>query len=92
MFPFDRIKIDRSFTQNLTKRGECAAIISATLTLAQSLNIATTAEGIETVEQYQLLRMAGVTSLQGYLFKRPCPVYELDFDSAYGVPGIADAA
>src|SRR6202007_2515246 len=37
MFPFDRIKIDKSFTQNMTKRSECAAIISATLTLAKSL-------------------------------------------------------
>ncbi len=70
MFPFDRIKIDKSFTQNLTKRGECAAIISATLTLAQSLDIATTAEGVETVDHCRFLRLAGVTSLQGYLFKR----------------------
>jgi EAL domain-containing protein (putative c-di-GMP-specific phosphodiesterase class I) len=92
MFPFDKIKIDKSFTQNLTKRTECSAIISATLTLAQSLDIATTAEGIETVEQYRLLRMAGVTLLQGYLFKRPCPVAELDFEGAYGGPEFADAA
>ena len=48
MFPFDKIKIDKSFTQNMTKRAECAAIISAALTLAQSLDIATTAEGVET--------------------------------------------
>ena len=92
LFPFDRIKIDKSFTQNLTKRTACAAIISATLTLAQTLDIATTAEGIETVEQYRLLRMAGVTSLQGYLFKRPGPVSEIDFDAIYGGPGFADAA
>ena len=64
----------------------------ATLTLANSLDIATTAEGIETVEQYRLLRMAGVTSLQGYLFKRPCPVSEIDFDGTYGAAEIADAA
>jgi EAL domain-containing protein (putative c-di-GMP-specific phosphodiesterase class I) len=44
MFPFDRIKIDRSFVRGMTKRADCAAIISATLTLANSLNIATTAE------------------------------------------------
>ena len=92
LFPFDKIKIDKSFTQNLTKRTACAAIISATLTLAQTLDIATTAEGIETVEQYRLLRMAGVTSLQGYLFKRPGPVSELDFNAIYGGPGLADAA
>ena len=73
MFPFDKIKVDKSFTQNLTKRTECAAIIAATLTLARSLDIATTAEGVETVEQYRLLRLAGVTLLQGYLFQPPSP-------------------
>ena len=92
MFPFDRIKIDKSFTQNLTKRAECAAIISAALTLAQNLDIATTAEGVETNDQYKLLRLAGVTSLQGYLFKRPCPASELDFDFAYNSPAIAEVA
>ena len=84
MFPFDKIKIDKSFTQNLTKRADCAAIISATLTLAQSLSIETTAEGVETIEQSRLLRLAGVTSLQGYLFSRPVPASEIDFDGVYG--------
>ena len=92
MFPFDKIKIDKSFTQNLTKRAECAAIISAALTLAQSLDLTTTAEGVETNEQYKLLRLAGVTSLQGYLFKRPCPVSEIDFDVTYGAPTMAEVA
>ena len=92
MFPFDRIKIDRSFTQNMTKRSECAAIISATLTLAQSLDIATTAEGVETPDQYRILRLAGVTSLQGYLFKRPGPAAEIDFDLIYGGAKLEDAA
>jgi diguanylate cyclase (GGDEF)-like protein/PAS domain S-box-containing protein len=92
MFPFDRIKIDKSFTQNMTKRSECAAIISATLTLAQSLDIATTAEGVETPDQYRILRLAGVTSLQGYLFKRPGPAAEIDFDLIYGGTKLEDAA
>jgi diguanylate cyclase (GGDEF)-like protein/PAS domain S-box-containing protein len=92
MFPFDRIKIDKSFTQNLTKRSECAAIISATLTLAQSLDIATTAEGVETVDQYRVLRLAGVTSVQGYLFKRPGPASELDFNAVYGAVTLDNAA
>jgi EAL domain-containing protein (putative c-di-GMP-specific phosphodiesterase class I) len=92
MFPFDKIKIDKSFTQNLTKRSECAAIISATLTLAQNLDIATTAEGVETIDQYRLLRLAGVTSLQGYLFKRPGPASEIDFDGVYGNVAQEDAA
>jgi diguanylate cyclase (GGDEF)-like protein/PAS domain S-box-containing protein len=92
MFPFDKIKIDKSFTQNLTKRAECAAIISAALTLAQSLDITTTAEGVETNEQYKVLKLAGVTSLQGYLFQRPCPVSEIDFDLIYGAPVMAEVA
>ena len=92
MFPFDKIKIDKSFTQNLTKRSECAAIISATLTLARSLDIATTAEGVETADQCRLLRLAGVTSLQGYLFKRPGPASEIDFEASYGGPEIGAAA
>jgi len=92
MFPFDRIKIDKSFTQNLTKRSECAAIISATLTLAQSLDIATTAEGVETADQYRVLRLAGVTSVQGYLFKRPGPASDLDFGAVYGAAALDNAA
>jgi len=92
MFPFDRIKIDKSFTQNMTKRSECAAIISATLTLAQSLDIQTTAEGVETVDQYRLLRLAGVTSLQGYLFQRPGPASQLEFDRSFGDLSIEQAA
>ena len=92
MFPFDKIKIDKSFTQNLTKHAECAAIISATLALAHSLDIATTAEGVETPEHYRLLRLAGVTSLQGYLFKHPCPSSEIDFDGIYGSPELEHAA
>jgi diguanylate cyclase (GGDEF)-like protein/PAS domain S-box-containing protein len=92
MFPFDRIKIDKSFTQNLTKRSECAAIISATLTMAQNLDIATTAEGVETADQYRILRLAGVTSVQGYLFKRPGPACEIDFDAVYGGVMLENAA
>jgi diguanylate cyclase (GGDEF)-like protein/PAS domain S-box-containing protein len=92
MFPFDKLKIDKSFTQNITKRADCAAIISAVLALAQNLDIATTAEGVETADQYRLLRLAGITSLQGYLFKRPCPISEIDFNHLYGCPKIEDAA
>jgi diguanylate cyclase (GGDEF)-like protein/PAS domain S-box-containing protein len=92
LFPFDKIKIDKSFTQNLTKRSECAAIISATLTLAQTLDIATTAEGVETADQHRLLRLAGVTSLQGFLFQRPVPPSEIDFDMIHTVGAIGAAA
>jgi diguanylate cyclase (GGDEF)-like protein/PAS domain S-box-containing protein len=92
MFPFDKIKVDKSFTQNLTKRTECAAIVAATLTLARSLDIETTAEGVETADQYRLLRLAGVTSLQGFLFRAPCLPSEIDFHSTYSIPEVEDAA
>jgi diguanylate cyclase (GGDEF)-like protein/PAS domain S-box-containing protein len=92
MFRFDRIKIDKSFTQNLTERSECAAIISAVLALARSLDIATTAEGVETMDQYRLLRQAGLTSLQGHFFKRPGPASEINFDEVYCKPEIVAAA
>jgi diguanylate cyclase (GGDEF)-like protein/PAS domain S-box-containing protein len=92
MFPFDKIKIDKSFTQNMTKRPECAAIIAGTLTIAQGLGIVTTAEGVETADQYRLLRLAGVDSLQGYLFKRPGPASEIDFESVCGIPELENAA
>jgi diguanylate cyclase (GGDEF)-like protein len=92
MFPFDRIKIDKSFVQNMTRRAACAAIISSTLTLANTLDIATTAEGVETAEQYEILRLAGVTCLQGYLFARPGAVSEIDFDYVYGSSKLDTAA
>jgi len=79
MFPFDKIKIDQSFTQNITKRSEYAAIVSSVLALGRSLDIAITAEGVETEEQFGLLRAAGVSLVQGYLFGRPCPLSQLDF-------------
>ena len=77
MFPFDKIKIDKSFTQNLTRRTECAAIVSAVRALAYSLNITVVAEGVETEEQFELLRAAGVNAVQGYLFGKPCPLSAL---------------
>ena len=92
MFPFDKIKIDKTFTQNMTKRADCAAIISATLKLAQSLDMRTTAEGVENESQCRLLHLAGVNSLQGYLFKRPGLASEIDFERVYHSSEIEDAA
>ncbi len=80
MFPFDKIKIDKSFTKHMTSRADCAAIISAVLALAQSLDIQTTAEGVETKEQLSILRLAGVSTVQGFLIARPCLASELNFD------------
>jgi diguanylate cyclase (GGDEF)-like protein len=91
MFPFDKIKIDKSFTKNMTHRADCAAIISAVLALAHSLDIQTTAEGVEKEEQLRILRLAGVSSIQGFFIKRPCPASELNFDT-FPVSGVADNA
>jgi diguanylate cyclase (GGDEF)-like protein len=78
-FPFNKIKIDRTFVAELPRRQDCAAIVSAVSGLARSLNIETTAEGVETAEQALLLRAAGCTLAQGYLFGRPCANSALDF-------------
>ncbi len=79
MFPFDKIKIDKSFVQEMPYRADCAAIVSAVTSLGRSLQIDTTAEGVETPEQFKLLQAAGCTQAQGYLFAKPKPVTELDF-------------
>ena len=91
-FPFDKIKIDKSFTKSMTSRADCAAIISAVLALAQSLDIETTAEGVETVEQLRLLRLAGVSTVQGFLIQPPCPATELNFDCPLGPKVVKNAA
>ena len=70
-FPFDKIKIDRSFVSELSERPDCVAIIRAVAGLGLSLGIATTAEGIETAEQLERVRAEGCTEVQGYLFSPP---------------------
>jgi EAL domain-containing protein (putative c-di-GMP-specific phosphodiesterase class I) len=59
--------------------------------LVYSLDITTTAEGVETEQQFEMLRATGINTAQGYLFGRPCPVSELDFASA-GADGKAERA
>ena len=81
-FPVDKIKIDKAFTQGLSKRAECTAIVASVLTLARGLDISTTAEGVETEAQFELLRAAGVDFVQGYLLGRPVPASGLDFSRA----------
>jgi diguanylate cyclase (GGDEF)-like protein/PAS domain S-box-containing protein len=77
-FPFDKIKIDKSFTQNIIKRVDCRAIVSSVRALGEGLDITTTAEGVETEQQFEMLRAAGIELVQGYLFGRPSPAPELD--------------
>jgi diguanylate cyclase (GGDEF)-like protein/PAS domain S-box-containing protein len=79
MFPFDKIKIDRSFVHELAKNEHSASIVSAVAGLGRSLRIGTVAEGVETEDQLVLIRAAGCTHAQGYLFGKPCPAAELKF-------------
>ncbi len=73
-FPFDKIKIDQSFIRDLTDvQGGAAILVRAIAGLGNSLNLATTAEGVETKEQFAILRAEGCTEVQGYLFSRPVP-------------------
>jgi diguanylate cyclase (GGDEF)-like protein/PAS domain S-box-containing protein len=78
-FPFDKIKIDQSFVRELTSRADCLAIVHSITRLGASLGMITTAEGVETEEQYQQLRAAGCTEVQGYYFGRPQPARDLVF-------------
>jgi diguanylate cyclase (GGDEF)-like protein len=76
-FPFDKIKIDRSFIQDLSKGEEPVAIVQAVANLAKCLNMASTAEGVETQQQRDLLQAMGCTEMQGYLFSRARPAKEI---------------
>ena len=80
MFPFDKIKIDKSFIQSMTNHADSAAIVCAIAGLGRRLDIETTAEGVETAEQFALLRSAGCQLAQGYLFSRPVPMSALTFE------------
>jgi predicted signal transduction protein with EAL and GGDEF domain len=77
-FPFDKIKIDRSFVNELATRDDSMAIVRAVTGLGKSLGISTTAEGVETSEQLALLRLEGCTEVQGYLFSPPRPAAEVE--------------
>ena len=70
-FPFDKIKIDRSFIKDVSEMDDASAIVRAITSLASSLNMTTTAEGVETQEQLAKIRELGCTEMQGYLFSHP---------------------
>lgn len=73
-FAFDNIKIDRSFVQAMATRPQSAAVVRAVLMLAEDLGISTTAEGIETIEQFNDLKLRGCHEAQGYYFGKPMPI------------------
>jgi EAL domain-containing protein (putative c-di-GMP-specific phosphodiesterase class I) len=76
-FPFDKIKIDRSFVQGLESNKEARAIIRAVVRLGSSLGMATTVEGIETQEELDHMKREGCTEAQGFYFSKPCPAKEV---------------
>ncbi len=76
-FPFDKLKIDRSFIRDLVLREDSAAIVRAVAALGKSLGIVTTAEGVETPEQLARVKAEGCTEVQGFLFGRPRPTEEI---------------
>jgi diguanylate cyclase (GGDEF)-like protein len=73
-FPFDKIKIDRSFIMNIQSRHESAAIVRAVIGLARGLNVPVAAEGVETHEQLQFLSQESCSEIQGYLIGKPSPI------------------
>jgi diguanylate cyclase (GGDEF)-like protein len=77
-FPFNRLKIDRTFVASLGSSGSAGAIIQAMVTLGHGLGMKVLAEGVETDEQRVLLRLAGCDEMQGFLFARPGPAAEID--------------
>jgi EAL domain-containing protein (putative c-di-GMP-specific phosphodiesterase class I) len=70
-FPFDKLKIDRSFIRNIESAAEAAPIVHAIVSLGRGLGMKVTAEGVETAEQHLFLRAAGVHFMQGYRFGKP---------------------
>ena len=72
-FPFDKIKIDRSFTRNLSSGADASAIVRTVTRLAKDLGMSTTAEGVETQQDLDFLREIGCTEIQGYLISAAVP-------------------
>ena len=77
-FPFDKLKIDRSFIVDLLAHKGATAIIRAITTLADALGMETTAEGVENSDQLDILRAEGCGQIQGYLFSKPIPARDVD--------------
>ncbi|MFZ0425726.1 MAG: EAL domain-containing protein [Xanthobacteraceae bacterium] len=76
-FPFDKIKIDQSFIFDMSDHSDGLAIVRAVIAMGSGLGIATTAEGVETSEQFKQLKLEGCTEVQGYLFSPPRPATDV---------------
>ncbi|MCI0413333.1 EAL domain-containing protein [bacterium] len=87
-FPFDTVKIDRSFISGVDRDSKNGAIVTAIIQMARSLNLKIIAEGVETQQEYEFLKLHGCDEVQGYLFSPPVPsvkFHEL-FGQSYFVP------
>jgi EAL domain-containing protein (putative c-di-GMP-specific phosphodiesterase class I) len=84
-FPFDKIKIDRCFVSDISEVDASSSIVEAVVDIATALKMTTTAEGVETEAQRELLRRLGCTEMQGYLFSAPKPGVEVR--KLFGVTG-----
>lgn len=76
-FPFDTLKIDRAFVARVTERRQDAALARAIVAMARGLDLETIAEGVETPEQLEFLKLNGCDHVQGFLFSRPVPADEI---------------
>jgi EAL domain-containing protein (putative c-di-GMP-specific phosphodiesterase class I) len=76
-FPFDKIKIDRCFIKDVAEPDGAASIVQAVVNIAAARNMTTTAEGVETEQQRDMLRTLGCTEMQGWLFSRALPAAEI---------------
>ncbi|MDB5633259.1 MAG: Diguanylate cyclase, partial [Tardiphaga sp.] len=91
-FPFDKIKIDRCFVTDIAEPHGSSSIVQAVVNIAASRNMTTTAEGVETEQQKELLRALGCTEMQGYLFSPARPAAEVrQLISAHQVKAVAAA-
>ncbi len=77
-FPFDKIKIDRSFVKNITENSSSLTIVRAVAALANGMGMTATAEGVETAEQLRSIASEGCTEMQGFLFSKPLPAAEIE--------------
>ncbi|MFT3733185.1 MAG: GGDEF domain-containing protein [Hyphomicrobium sp.] len=72
-FPFDRIKVDRSFVSDMVNNSDAAAIVNSVIGLGRAMGLRVVAEGVESHEQLAMLRLIGCDEIQGYLFGKPLP-------------------
>jgi len=77
-FPFNQLKVDRSFIRDITTDPDDAAIVRAIVAMGNALRLHVVAEGVETAEQHAYLLEHGCTYFQGYLFGRPVPFDEFE--------------